>query len=447
MGNIVADTKRVLKNQIEKVLYYVPANYFFSTATLARYKFLMQSQWWPYDKLLALQTQKIQALVEFAFQYVPFYRNIARDLKIEARDIRTPMDLHVLPIINKQTVNSRYQDFLPEYKFAKVWPAATSGSTGEFLKLSWTEDFLAVKSAANLRYWTWAGRGWSDKNIRIGYPLVGLTGNSFYKRDYRMKTWKVNTAGLNDAKMAKIVEILNRLKPACISGYASAIGLVADFMDENKITLRQYPKSILTTGELIRDDTRDRIERFFRAKLYDWYGMVEGCTSAGQCEYGNYHLNLEYTLTELVDVNGFPKIVGTNLENFAFPLIRYDTGDIGEMSDRGCPCKRELPVMRPVAGRIRNLIKTPDGRRHLVPNNYLAKLSVSVKEIQIVQKVIDAIDVTIVRKNGFKEEDQAVIDNKLRQLLGHRLDIRYHYKEMIERGPRGKYQMIVSQVG
>ena len=36
------------------------------------------------------------------------------------------------------------------------------------------------------------------------------------------------------------------------------------------------------------------------------------------------------------------RIVFTNLDNFAMPVIRYDIKDIGTYTDESCPCGRGL---------------------------------------------------------------------------------------------------------
>jgi phenylacetate-coenzyme A ligase PaaK-like adenylate-forming protein len=60
---------------------------------------------------------------------------------------------------------------------------------------------------------------------------------------------------------------------------------------------------------------------------------------------------------EVLDEEGRPcapgetgRVVATSLNNFAMPLIRYETGDTAEVG-APCPCGRGLPVLTRIMGR------------------------------------------------------------------------------------------------
>jgi phenylacetate-CoA ligase len=55
------------------------------------------------------------------------------------------------------------------------------------------------------------------------------------------------------------------------------------------------------------------------------------------------------------------RIVVTDLENYAFPLLRYETGDLGRALANKCSCGINLPMMNSVRGRISDNVCFPDG--------------------------------------------------------------------------------------
>jgi phenylacetate-CoA ligase len=56
------------------------------------------------------------------------------------------------------------------------------------------------------------------------------------------------------------------------------------------------------------------------------------------------------------------RILITLLTNFAFPLIRYDIGDLGEWAEpASCPCGLSFPRLRCLEGRQDETITTMDG--------------------------------------------------------------------------------------
>lgn len=437
--------KEFLKRQRNKIYYYIPSNIFLDRSIRKNYRFLMKSQWWTCKDLKKLQMAKLTNLLNFVYYYVPFYQRIFEKLKINPSDIRTMDDLKVFPIIDKAYVNKHYDEFIPKRSLEKSLPAHTSGSSGEILSFKWSYEYYCIKAAANYRFANWSGKKWLDKDVHFGAPFYGKDKNELIKRKYKDKTWVINTADLSDSKLEEIINLINKVQPDSISGYPSIISFISNYMLNNGIKLISPIKSVLTTSELVFDEMREIIELAFHAKLYDWYGMIEGCASAGQCEYGNYHMNLEYNVIEFVEHNNLKKIVGTNLENFAFPLVRYDTGDIGEFKGYTCSCKRGLPIMKLNGGRINNFLKTKHGEKYIFPAYFAHILKVPIKEAQLVQNRIDSLDLFIVKRNDFKEEHLEKIIKSLEDYLGE-ITIDVHFVRSIKRSPRGKYQMVVSNI-
>lgn len=184
---------------------------------------------------------------------------------------------------------------------------------------------------------------------------------------------------------------------------------------------------------------RTNIETAFHARLYDWYGMIEGCASAGQCYFGNYHMNPECNYMEFLEQDGITRIVGTNLVNLAFPLIRYDTGHT-------CPCGRGLPHMKLNSGSITNLIRTGSGYKYFNPAYFNHTVRMNIKEFQIFQNSIDSMDLYLVPGEDFIERHFDDIKIDLIRFLGNDLTLNVHMVDRIERGPRGKYQPVICSV-
>src|SRR5690606_29779238 len=117
---------------------------------------------------------------------------------------------------------------------------------------------------------------------------------------------------------------------------------------------------IFTSSETLTDNQRNVIERVFNSEIYDYYGNGEQISSAFQCAEGNYHINEVYSFTEIVN----SEVIGTNLYNKLFPLIRYNVGDSMELSDRGCKCGSNFLIVKNISGRTgTNYIITPEGTK------------------------------------------------------------------------------------
>ena len=440
--------KDFLKSKRDHIYYHIPSNFFWNKSIRKNYKFLMRSQWWDYKELVELQNAKLARLLNFVYKYVPYYQRVFNELKIMPVDIRSLNDFKVLPIIDKTYVNENFNDFVPQYNFKKsnLFPANTSGSSGQSLHFQWHANYYYLKCAANYRNYKWAGQSWSDKIFMIMTPIFSEAPDDLYEINYKTKTLKFDTARLDDQHLARIIMAINKIRPEIISGYPSLIYKVSKYISLTNIKLSKFPKAILTVGEILFDEMRKTIEEVFQTKIYDWYGMTEGCASAGQCESGNYHINMEYCHIEFVEKNGIKNIVGTNLENIAFPFIRYNTGDVGDFLGHNCSCRRGLPLMKPISGRLVNIIKTPRGDKFFTPNYFSRTLKAPIKEFQIIQESIDSIELYIVKRNDFKQSDLNKIMEHLSNYLGKNIKLNIHLVNNIKREPLGKYQMVISEL-
>lgn len=433
--------------RFQRLYSLIPYKYSWPAETRKRYSFLMKSQWWDYGDLLDLQMKKLSALLRFAYEHVPFYRKAFRERGAEPGDIKTIKDLQSLPVIDKTFVNDHYQEFLPDIDFPDRLKVSTSGSSGEIMHFYWHPRYLHMKSAANHRFEQWTYKGLTGRHFKFAGPIHGSDhGEIFMQKDYKSRSWIFNTQDLSDRVLDNMIHEIQKNRPDTISGYPSIIHLIANQIHEHGHALPGYPAAIMTTSEVVHAGARAKIEDVFRTKVFDWYGMIEGCASAGQCEAGNYHMNMEYNLMEFIEIDGIKRIVGTNLENTAFPLIRYDTGDTAEFAGYHCPCNRGLPVMKLSGGRIKNFIRTPGGNKYLHTQFFNHILDSNVHEYQVIQNSIDSVDVFLVKSSSFKENDLAKIRINLADLLGENMSVRIHMVEHIPRGPRGKYQAVISNM-
>jgi phenylacetate-CoA ligase len=121
-------------------------------------------------------------------------------------------------------------------------------------------------------------------------------------------------------------------------------------------------KRILTEGETIADDDRQRCRDLLGLDVVDAYALPEAGIVAIQCPVtGNYHIQSETCLVEVLDddkkscgPDGIGEIVVTPLYAFAMPLVRYATGAYAQVlsgspqGSKTCACGRGLPSVRRV---------------------------------------------------------------------------------------------------
>jgi phenylacetate-CoA ligase len=212
---------------------------------------------------------------------------------------------------------------------------------------------------------------------------------------------------------------------------------------------------IISIGETLSSSARATVEAAFRVRIADCYSSEEFGQIALQCpESGSYHVMSESVLTEVLNDRGEPcapgetgRVVLTGLHNYATPLVRYAIGDMVEVAPP-CPCGRGLPSWRRIAGRERNLIAMPDGRRHWPLTGFIACRTVApVIQFQFVQQTLTSIEARLVveRPLSANEED------RLRELFctwsGYPFEMGFTYFEKdIPVGSSGKREDFVSRL-
>ena len=173
------------------------------------------------------------------------------------------------------------------------------------------------------------------------------------------------------------------------------------------------------------DDLKQLPRGFRRVLNMDTYmelgilGQDMGNGSEYILNWGSYYFEtLKLDSDKPTEMGEAGRIVITDLFNYAFPMIRYDTGDLGVL-DKSNP--NELPKLKEIYGRVRDCVYATDGRL-ISP----AKVSVmmwgsdGVKQWQFIQKTKDNY---ILKLNCEKKVDTETYVKKFKGLLGESADI------------------------
>ena len=247
------------------------------------------------------------------------------------------------------------------------------------------------------------------------------------------------------------IDKLVKFKPDYIDAYPSSLYSIARYAQKHNINIKKVTNGITTSAETLLPDQRETIETVFGVPVTDQYGAAEMCIFVGQCKKGNYHIHSDYAVVEFLKEDGSQagpgeeaEIVCTGLINPVMPLVRYRIGDRGILSDKKCKCGSPFPVMEKILGRMDDVIVTPDDRR-------VGRLSpvlkgFPVKEVQYIQKTVDALEVLIIKDCGYTGDTDKDVISELRKRLGHDICIGIKYASVIKRGRGGKLKTVISHI-
>lgn len=400
-----------------------------------------------------LETERRRRLAEFlqASRRAPYWRD-----QFERHGVSVEKDpeteLSKLPIVEKETVR-RNRDAIstgPASDEERV-EVRTSGTTGSGLVFETTLTGEREQWATWWRYRSWHG---VDRGTWRGYfggrlvVPVDQEGAPFWRLNLPGKQVMFSTFHIRASTAPEYAERIKRDRLPWLHGYPSALALLGHFVVESD--LGPFPcVEIVTTGaESLLSHQRDVIQDAFGAPVREHYGLAEAVANFSECPEGRLHVDEDFSFVEFVPMDGADqyRIVGTNWTNPAFPLLRYDTGDVARIGSDGCECGRLGRVVEEVDGRREDYLVLEDGTR-LGRLDHIFKGLGRIREAQLYQPEVGELIVKVVKGTGYDEErEEEELQRKLDQRLGDRIDYRIAYVDRVERSSRGKIRFVVSEV-
>jgi len=256
---------------------------------------------------------------------------LVRVCKTFGIDINSFDDFKKLPLTTKKQLRK----FNPNLKGDET-THFSSGSTGEPLKTYGPKELQYIKSAVFERAWKsvgWNGKDWILR-LTAGEPQW-----KFFDLLRNVKPMNYRIIGNEHYNW------IIKNKPFLIHGGSGAIREITTGLI--KLGKEDIMKNI--TLYLMSEDTRKHtnyLKQYYKA-VYSGYGLAELCTVASQCKYGNYHVNMETCIVEII--NG--EIIVTDLFNTITPILRYKTKDYGKLRKSDCQCGRKHDIMYDIVGR------------------------------------------------------------------------------------------------
>ena len=261
---------------------------------------------------------------------------------------------------------------------------------------------------------------------------------------------------LSEKYMDNIVIGLNKFKPKYLKGFPSSMYLFAKHIKNRDLEIDFQPEAVFTTAEVLFNSQRELIEGVFNCGVFDQYGLNDGGVTAFECGmHKGLHIDMIRSIMEIVDENGNQlgadkegEILATSLHNYAMPFIRYDSGDLGIVSDKKCVCGRELPLLKKIVGRTTDILEFPDNMvvSGAAVVDMFKYFSDKIREYQVVQKKQNVILIRIVKDTTYSKNDSELIIKAFQGHVGTNIAINIEFVDCIETTKAGKWKFIVREV-
>lgn len=390
------------------------------------------------DKELSLFLKSIET--------VPVYKDVYERVCKEGRDPQ----IEDFPIINKLFVKEHYDDFLNKDFKGRTTMLHTGGTTGSGLVFPHSVDF------ENRQWATW----WRFReNLGIKYGTWVAVFSSAHlvvpMKQRKPPYWRVNRPmrqlicspyHISKETVKDYLDEIERRGIYWLTGYASNIRFLANVAYEIGLQPMESIRFVTTGGENLVPACVDDIQRFFpNALIRTHYGQTEGVANFSMTKEGNWKIDSDMAYMELIPVSEDEpnrcRIVGTGFGNLAFPLVRYDMGDIAlvEWHDGE-------PIIKGVEGRDNEYFVLADGTKIGPLRAYdIFKESMNVVESQIRLKAPDDIELVVVRGTEYGEKDEKVILKEARKYFSDMIKVNISYTDKVERAKNGKFKVLISE--
>lgn len=273
------------------------------------------------DALRQRQQRRLAEMVRHARAHSRYYRELYARLPDGVDDAA------VLPVTNKKTLMSRFDEWVTDRAvtlkevrtfiadssrigehfpggYTALTTSGTSGTPGVFL---WDDSTMTVVNVLMLR----ALRDWIRlrdvlKIVTHGgrMTLICATGGHYAepvagaRLQHRRGDDKVQVLAAH-APLAEMVGTLNAFQPDVLAPYASIAALLAG--EQMAGRLRISPTLIVLSAEGLPEDGYERIRQAFKVPVHHSYAATECPFISYSCEQDWLHVNGDWVILEPVD--------------------------------------------------------------------------------------------------------------------------------------------------
>ena len=420
-----------------------------------RTNFLISSINWDYKKIKNYQLKETKKLLINAYENVPFYRKNFKKINFDPFSFSNLKEIKKIPIINKEIILKNHSDFVAKNANLKSLNyMTTGGSTGNPLKIIMNPEIRSLAHANTHFYMKIAGFELNkEKSIRLHGNQIDerlINKNQFWYLENNRLIMSVYH--ISEKTCLSYMEAIDNFKPKYIHSYPSAIFLLTILVKKYGYKFPKSLKAIFCDSETLYPKQKKVIEEYCNVQVFNTYGHTEGAVMGVTFPNSNcIELIPQIGLTEIVDNSGNNlikngqqgKIVVTGFNNYVFPLIRYDTKDIGVIGSKNHSNNIKYLTLEKIVGRTQDYLISK--QNEIVPAapllfDYNFDWS-GVQQFQLCQKTPGSIIVKIVKDINSKTTQKKIL-SRFNEILKNRFDIKVSIVKEIKKTKIGKFRYV-----
>lgn len=417
------------------------------TNSLVWYRRIQEMNTWSREEVCAWQEEQLRRVVDQAYNHTVYWRRIFDERGLKSSDIRTMEDMKKLPILTKNDVRAHYDEIVADNaSLFPCRPAQTGGTTGEPMRYLVDENVWGYETADKIVAWKTTGYQYGDAFMALGSASIFKKNPPMSRRvfDWIRNEHPHNSMNLDDSLCQKYIEILEKEKMHYVYGYASAIYLLAKYALDHKIDM-SHMRGAFTTSENLTDVYRETIEKAFGCCVMDCYGSRDAAITAYEITPGNYYLGYGAyveTVDEIAPNTG--TLISTNLLNMAFPLLRYNYGDVAEL-DNASPIYNGQ-VLHRIYGRTSDVLRLDNGHVLTSPGFTILMRNFNVKAYDIQKLSGNHVRMQVQVADGWDKVQEKKLIKEMERFVGDGCEFTLEYVEKFETQKNGKRRYFMNDL-
>lgn len=318
------------------------------------------------EKIEKIQLERLRRIVKYIYESNDVYRGELDSQGIRPEDIKSLEDITLLPFMDKAHLREHYPlgyCCVDQEKIREVH--TSSGFTGRPVVMPYTEEDLDQWATCMARCYRMAGI--EEGSVVQITPSFGLFngGFGFYHGARKAGLFVIPTGPGNTLRQIKLA---NDFKVEAITAVASYGIRIMEIMKENGLSIPSLKKGLFG-AEVFSHKMKKRLQAEMGIEIFDIYGMTEtggvGTTGMDCPVHDGIHVWEDHYLMEVIDPDtGIPlpdgqegELVFTALTRFAFPVIRFRSGDLSHIKSRErCECGRTHLRIEYIKGRVDDML-------------------------------------------------------------------------------------------
>lgn len=265
---------------------------------------------------------------------------------------------------------------------------------------------------------------------------------------------------MGDEDLAELFHIIYKKKIVCIRSYASSFQLIADYARRHPETCSKpsHVRIAIAGSEMLDDSIRPSYKKYVGGDIISQYANEEcgilaqervPTVDSGNVMYINHASYffeiLKFESDEPAEYGELGRIVLTDLHNMAFPVIRYDNGDVGMFLPPN-EYSRGYPILGKLYGRRLDLIFSTSGKAiHPMAFGREMKHYDEVLQWQFIQKGEKEYLLRIALKPDGQRGSMERVYPPLKNILGADANIGIEFVNEIPVLASGKRKMVVNE--